>query len=238
MNKKDIAIATMCWARNDDEEKLLKASLFELNRLNIPVFITDGGSGIQFLEFIKSLSNFILLEPAKGVWLQTRSSLNKAYDAGLPFIFYTEPDKTDFFIQSLPDLLENINVDEGTGIVLASRSKDGFTSFPDFQRMTETTINNCCKEILEGSFDYVYGPFLLNRNVVPFLKHLKTEIGWGWRPYSFNIAKRLGLKVNAFEGDFLCPIDQREDTASERIYRMKQLLQNIDGLTLSTIVNI
>ncbi len=39
--------------------------------------------------------------------------------------------------------------------------------------------------------------------------------------------------MEAFEKDFYCPPHQRGDDANERIYRMKQLEQNISGLVLS-----
>jgi hypothetical protein len=69
---------------------------------------------------------------------------------------------------------------------------------------------------------------------VPPLETLPDTIGWGWRPYAFNLAMRLGYRVGAVTGDFLCPPDQRHDTPAERLYRMRQLVQNIEGLTLST----
>ena len=234
MNKSEVAIATMSWARNEQEEALLRQSLEQLAQLDVPVFITDGGSGESFLEFLRSYPHFTLLEPAKGAWMQTRSSLLAAYHSGTKAIFYTEPDKASFFTHHLSDFMHEASFDENTGVVLAARSLRGFGSFPQFQQMTETTINNCCEEIIGEAFDYVYGPFLLNCKLIPYLKDLTPNIGWGWRPYTFNIAKRLGFSVNAISGDYLCPPDQLQDDPAERLYRMRQLSQNIEGLTLST----
>jgi hypothetical protein len=59
-------------------------------------------------------------------------------------------------------MLEEIIVDETTGVVIASRSSNSFATFPSFQQMTETTINNCCKEAIGKQIDYCYGPFLFN----------------------------------------------------------------------------
>ena len=238
MDKKEVVIATMTLARNDEEEAVLRTSLAQLAKLNVPVFITDGGSGESFLQFLRSFSNFTVLNPQKGLWMQTINSLSAAYSAGSEFIFYTEPDKTGFFAHSLLQMLNEISVDSQTGIILASRSAKGFMSFPPFQQMTETTINNCCAEIIGETVDYVYGPFLLKRELVPYLRELAQHIGWGWRPYIFNIAKRLGYQVNAFTGDFLCPADQQQDNEKERIHRMRQLSQNIEGLILSTSVTL
>lgn len=237
MERKNTCIATISWARNEAEENLLKTSLTELASLTIPIYIADGGSTASFLEFIQSIPHFTLLHPnAKGVYAQAKKSLLAAYEAGFPFIFYTEPDKEVFFRTGLKKLLEVAMTDEDTGIYQAARSAKGFSTFPAFQQMTETTINNCCKEVIEKDHDYTYGPFLLNSKLAPYLHEVKEDIGWGWRPYLFTIAHRLGLKVDALVDDFVCPPDQREDDQKERIYRMRQLEQNIRGIVLGAIV--
>lgn len=230
---KDICIATISWARNENEESLLKKSLTKLASFNIPVFITDGGSTASFLHFIQSIPHFTLLQPeGKGVYAQAKTSLLAAYDAGAKFIFYTEPDKESFFESGLKKLLERIKMDDRLGIYHASRSAEGFSTFPAFQQMTETTINNCCRELVGKDYDYSYGPFLLSSQLVPYLQQVKEDIGWGWRPYVFTIAHRLGLTLDAFVDDFVCPLDQRADDGKERIYRMRQLEQNIRGIIL------
>jgi len=235
MDKNDICIATITWARNEAEERLLEESLQQLAKLNIPVMITDGGSGPAFLEFIRTFPHFTLLTATqKGVQAQVSNSLSVAFETGSPFIFYTEPDKKDFFSNSLLQIITEIETAETMGVIMASRAASAFSSFPLFQQMTETTINNCCAEIINKNFDYTYGPFVLRSALVPYLKQVNTDIGWGWRPYIFNIANRLGYNVEAAEGDFNCPPDQRKDDAKERIYRMRQLEQNIRGLVLST----
>ncbi|HEX8547193.1 MAG TPA: hypothetical protein VF691_09545 [Cytophagaceae bacterium] len=238
MNRQELAIATMSLARDTQEEELLRKSLKSLSNLNIPIFLTDGGSNEHFLEYVKNLPNITLLKPKQGLWNQTLSSLTAAFESNSKFILYTEPDKSDFFEQSVPTLIAELLIEEKTGIVMAARSKKGFGSFPAFQQMTETTINNCCKELIELETDYVYGPFFINRSVVPYLKALDAGIGWGWRPYAFHIAKRLGYNVSAYTGDFLCPEGQREDSTKERIYRMKQMNQNIEGLILAGTASI
>jgi len=239
MNKNDLSIATITWARDEDEEKLLRQSLRQLAKLELTVFITDGGSNTGFLEFLKSFSNFNLLETkAKGVWAQVKNSLSEAYQSGSSFILYTEPDKHDFFEKGLPRMLNEVMVNEGSGIITASRSAAGFATFPSFQQMAETTINSCCSEIISSAIDYTYGPFILNRQLVPYLELVQEDIGWGWRPYTFNIANRLGYKIEAFTNDFSCPLTQQKDNQAERIYRMLQLAQNIQGLVLSTTVEL
>lgn len=237
MNPKDVTIATITVARNSEEEKELKASLQQLSLLNIPVIIADGGSILSFIDFLNSISQFtVLAKKHNGVWPQANNSVQAAGQTGTPFIFYTEPDKKDFFQNGLPQFLKEINAHDNTGIVMASRSEAGFASFPSFQQMTETTINNCCAEITGKKRDYCYGPFLLNKKLIAYLNLIEEDVGWGWRPYLFNMANRLGYKTDAFEKDFFCPPHQREDDAKERLYRMRQLEQNIRGLVLSTNV--
>ena len=237
MNKKDIVVATITWARDESEAQLLQESLQQLAELDIPVVITDGGSNADFLDFVQSVPHFTLLTTkGKGVWAQARNSLLTAYQSAAPFIFYTEPDKRDFFQHHLPQWLGNMAVNEATGIITASRSAAAFATFPAFQQLTETTINRCCAEILGADMDYTYGPFLLNRQLVPYLELVREDIGWGWRPYVFGIAKRLGYTIKAITGDYSCPPAQRQDDSPERIYRMRQLSQNMQGLTLSTAI--
>jgi hypothetical protein len=239
MNISELSIATISWARNDEEEKLLRQSLQELAKLERLVYITDGGSNSSFLDFLTSFPNFVVLEAEeKGVWAQAKKSLSEAYQSSSAFILYTEPDKLDFFKSGLLRMLDEVTVDEQSGVITASRSAKGFATFPAFQQMTETTINNCCSEVIGDNVDYTYGPFILNRRLVSYLNLIQEDVGWGWRPYTFAMAKRFGYKVEAFEDDFSCPPLQQEDNAKERIYRMKQLAQNMQGIVLSTSVAI
>jgi len=234
-----LSIATITWARNEDEISLLKSSLTQLSKLSIPIFVTDAGSTENFREFLLESKNIRLHpDPVKGVWRQASISLNAAYEFGSEFILYTEPDKLSFFSNHLQSLLHSIELSVETGVILFSRFSKAFQSFPAFQQMTETTINNCCAELIAGKADYTYGPFLLRRKIVPLLHQLPENIGWGWRPFAFNLAKRLGYNVEFIEGNFFCPEDLREDSQQERIYRMKQLQQNIEGLVLSTTASL
>lgn len=233
MNKNEICIATISWARNEEEEKELRTSLETLSSLNIPVYITDGGSSEDFVHFIKDLPGFTVFS-AKGLWPQVRSSLTEAAKSGTRMILYTEPDKLDFFAMHLAKMIEAVSVNETTGVVLASRSANGFTTFPLFQQMTEITINNCCKEAIGKETDYCYGPFLFSTQLVLQLRALPENIGWGWRPFLFAVVHRLNLSIDAYTANFVCPMTQQNDDAKERLYRMKQLTQNVEGLLLAT----
>jgi hypothetical protein len=237
MPEHDIAIASVSWVRTESEETILRNALAALAALEVPVFITDGGSPPSFVSFLKSFAHFSVYQ-AKGLWPQAKQSITAAGASDANMILYTEPDKKEFFQHYLPHMLQGSLVREKPGVQLASRSAKGFASFPAFQQMTEFAINQSCKEIIGKDIDYCYGPFLFNSGIIPFLDVLPENCGWGWRPFVFAVAHRLGLTVDAFVGDFLCPPDQREDDASERVYRMKQLSQNIDGLVLAATLNL
>lgn len=235
MKKSDLVIATISLARTDEEEVALRTSLKALAALQLPVFLTDGGSSDDFTNYVKSLQGFTVFQ-AKGLWAQAGNSINEAAKAGAKWIFYTEPDKQMFFSTQLANMIETVAPKESTGVVLASRSANGFATFPPFQQMTETTINNCCKEIIGKDADFCYGPFLLNAKLVSYLDALPENCGWGWRPFLFAAAHRLGYEVESFVDDFVCPPEQRNDDEKERTYRMKQLTQNIEGLILATSI--
>lgn len=232
MDYSEVAVATMTWARDAAEERLLRESLPLLAALGAHVFVTDGGSGGAFLDFLRALPRFRVLEAgAPGVWPQARSSLGAATDeTHARFILYTEPDKRDFFRDNLRAFISEAPAETDVGVVLASRSAESFQTFPAFQQHTETTINRCCAEVLGVEADFTYGPFLLNRALVPHLVGAEDGIGWGWRPYAFGTARGLGYRISRVERHLPCPPEQREDDGAERLYRIKQLGQNIQGL--------
>ena len=239
MKYEEIAIATITLARNKKEAAELTASLQQLASLGIPVTVADGGSIVPFLEFLHSVPTFkIATVNSSGVWAQAKATVQAAHQNSTPFIFYTEPDKKDFFQNGLRHFLESAQTSDGAGIIMASRSGKGFSSFPPFQQMTESTINNCCSEVIGKNKDYCYGPFLVKSKLVSYLDLVVEDIGWGWRPFLFAMAHRLGYTVDAFTDDYNCPVQQQGDDSKERIYRMEQLEQNIRGLVLSTMVAI
>ncbi|HEU4470073.1 MAG TPA: hypothetical protein VFR58_03240 [Flavisolibacter sp.] len=233
-HNKLISIATIAWAKNESEALLLKRSLSALAALGLPVFVTDAGSGEDFRSFLQSFPHFHLTPaPVRGVFAQARQSLEAAYHHGSSYILYTEPDKEFFFSQFLEPMLQGLENPGETGILLASRNAEGFSSFPAFQQMTETAINNCCAEVLGQQLDYTYGPFLLRAGLVPMIAQLEEDPGWGWRPFAFGLARRLGLPIQSFEAAFTCPPGQEQDDAGERFYRIRQLKENLQGLLLS-----
>lgn len=70
------------------------------------------------------------------------------------------------------------------------------------------------------------------------LNYVSDEIGWGWRPFLFALAHRLGYRVEFIVGDWLCPLEQREDNPAEQMLRMRQLSQSILGLLLAITIRV
>ncbi len=243
MKTPTVAIATMTWARNAEEELLLRESLTQLAQHNIPVYLTDGGSGEEFLQFLRTFPHFHLMPRRQpGVYAQIRQSLRGAMESGADFVLYTEPDKKFFFAEKLTSFMAALSEAykshrEPLGIFLASRDEKSYATFPAFQQYTESVINRLCAELTGVPVDYSYGPFFLSRQVITLLDGLEDDIGWGWRLFSFAAAKRAGYRIDSHVGEFPCPEEQRDDNAGERLYRMRQLQQSIDGLLLSTQVS-
>ena len=235
MEEREVAVATMTWARDAAEEALLRESLPALAALGAPVYVTDGGSGAAFVDFLRALPNFHVCDPPRrGPWAQAAQSLRAARASGRGFVLYTEPDKTDFFRRVLPEFISAAPAGEDVGVVLASRSEMSFETFPEFQRRTEEAINLCCAEVVGARFDYSYGPFLLKGALVNVLDSAPPELDWGWRPYAFGTARRLGYRVEGLVRELPCPHAQRADSPRERLLRMRQLAQSVEGLLQST----
>ena len=86
MDKNIVAIATMTWARDAQEEKLLRESLTLLARQNLTTFVSDGGSSEEFIRFLGRFDNFRVFHGGgDGLFPQIRDSLRAAIQAGKYF---------------------------------------------------------------------------------------------------------------------------------------------------------
>ena len=234
MDVRDIAVATITLVRSPDEEGVLHDSLSALAAIDVPITVADGGSPEPFVRAIADLPTVTVVHAeGRGLVGQVRASLARAARRGTPWLLYTEPDKREFFARHLVDFLHRSAVNPDSGIVLASRSPASFETFPPVQHYTETVANRLCADATGLAVDFMYGPFLLTPRLLPFLEQLPSEVGWGWRPFLFGLAPRLGLRVASVEGDYVCPPSQQVTDEAERLHRMRQLSQNIDGLVRS-----
>lgn len=226
-----LAVATVTLVREPAEDALLRRALGSLARLDLRLFVCDGGSGPGFREFLHSLPRTTVVEPIeKGLVGQVRASTAAARDSGAPFILYTESDKQDFFERRLSSFLRHAPREGDPGVVLAARSDAAFATYPPAQQFAEGTINRLCGEFLRTAGDYSYGPFLMRRDLAVHVDRAMTDLGWGWRHMLFAIAHRLGTRIAHVAGDHTCPEEQRVEDDAERLHRLRQLGQNVNGL--------
>jgi hypothetical protein len=231
MENSEVAVATITWARSPGEERRLGRSLGLLADSGLPVAVADRGTSAVFAERLRRLPGFsVTVPPAQGLVAQVQASFGLAATFGTPFILYVEPDKGLFFERRMSEFLRLAAGQSDVGIVLASRSAESFQTYPPMQRYTEGVINNLCAQRIGLAGDYSYGPFLMNRALLPHVAGQEHHLGWGWRHFVFLTARREGFRVVQVTDDYPCPPDQRCEDDAERTHRMRQLSQNILGL--------
>lgn len=229
-----VCVATVTWARSEGEQQLLRASLLRLAEPGLTIVVSDRESGAAFREFLESHQQIRVVTPGGPSLVgQVQASLAAAADTGADFILYTESDKELFFADGLDAFLDRVDLQPRAGAALAARSEASFSTFPALQRFTERTINELCARFIGTPGDYSYGPFVLNRQLVPGVLGLAPDVGWGWRHFLFGSAARLGYAVTHVVGDYPCPPDQRDEDEAEQLHRVRQLAQNIQGLLQS-----
>ena len=234
MDTASISVATVTWARDDGEARLIADALSALAAIGMPLAISDGGSPPPVVAALAALPGAeMVLARQRGLVPQVQASIAAAADRARPFILYTESDKQHFFEQSLAAFLSAAPNGTDVGVVLASRTEAAFDTFPPLQRFCESTINVLTGQSTGVVADYSYGPFLMRRELAEQLSAVPAPVGWGWRHYIFATAARLGLRIVAVAGDHPCPPDQRQEDAAERLHRLRQLSQNVDGLVLA-----
>jgi hypothetical protein len=152
MNTREIAIATMSWARTAQEAQLLREAMCCLARLNLPVVVTDGDSGQSFVKYLRGFRHLTVLQAdTPGVLSQTKRSLEGTFQLGSRYILYTESDKQLFFEHGLGEFLACAPSEGRVGVVVASRSAASFATYPASQQYTETVINQWSGRSLANS---------------------------------------------------------------------------------------
>ena len=234
-----LAVATVTLARDAVEERRLRRALTVLAVQHAPVFVCDGGSSDEFVTFLRTLPAVHLVAPAgPGLVGQVQASLTAAAHATEGFVLYTESDKIDFFERHLHRFLSVSAGFDRPGCVLASRSVAAFSTFPATQQSTEGAINRLCRDFLGVEGDYSYGPFLLKPGLVGHVDRAAGDSGWGWRPFIFAVAHRLGQRLVHVVDGYDCPQDQRHEDEKERLHRLRQLGQNVNGLLAGLTVDL
>jgi hypothetical protein len=226
-----IAVATMTWVRTALEEARLRRSLERLAGAGLPVAVADADTSPAFSRFLETLPGCRVAAPRDGGLVgQVKASIELAATFGASQVLYTEPDKEAFFGPLLDSFTRRASEVGGGGVVLAARSDESLQTFPPMQRFTEGVINHLCAVHIGVVGDYSYGPFIMDRALLPHVSALDGGLGWGWRPSTFLAAHRLGLRVVHLADDYPCPAEDLDEDERERAHRMRQLSQNILGL--------
>lgn len=233
ISRAQMCVATMTAATHDDGAELVE-SLRVLSGVGLPVFVTDAGSPASFVAAIRQLDGVDVEVVDRGsLCVQIVASLTRAARRQTARVLYTEPDKLDFFRAHLPRFLTNADEYPDAGVVLAARSADAFSTFPETQKTAEHALNTLCGTMTGADTDYSYGPFVLHRDLIQHLDTIPADLGWGWRPFVFALAARRGLSISSVVGNYECPLSQRNESSDDRLHRMRQLAQNVTGLVLA-----
>jgi len=233
-------VITISLARPAEEEKLFR-SLSLLAKKTAHLIIADGGSSPGFIEEIRSLENTQVSLPLprqeRGLVSQIKVAFNAIPKSYRGSVLYTEPDKEDFIREHFDNFATQ--ADGVEGLVLAARTPAAFATFPDGKRTTEGLMNTLCSNRFGVGGDFCYGPLVMDADFIKYAPLLETPFGWGWRFFMMALAHRLRRPIKLVEGDFNCPMDQRnEDDARARHYRMTQLGQNAVGLAAACLCDL
>lgn len=235
MSAERLTISTITWARDKKEEKSIYGSLSTLSNKNIHIVAVDGGSSEEFLNNLKNLRNISIIRSLKkGVQNQAVESLNKAQSYS-EYVFYTESNKGDFFRNNLDEFLSKANSiidkDPNAGVILPSRTKESFSTYPVFQQQSESFLNTILGEFLnKKAIDFSYGPRIITGDLIPYVGQLPRDISWGWMTYLLFVAENLGKNTYAVDLDLPCPKDERIETESDKLFRLKQLRNHIEAV--------
>lgn len=243
MDKEKIVIATITWARDAQEDKLLRRSIVKLAQFGRPIVVVDNGSGDAFVKYLKHLPNVQLHQCHSAKLLdQAKMSIETAHKLaetlGATYVLYTESDKEWFFAHQLEEFVRRSSGDPDVGIFVASRSDESFATFPDFQQFTERVVNRLFSELLNQKADFVYGPLLISHHIMSYLDFIRQDIGWGWRCFFLVAAHLTRQEIVPIHLYLPCPEDQRTELSKgDRIHRIKQLSQNIQGIVVASETN-
>ncbi len=238
MARADFVVSTVALARTKLEAKTILDTLRLLSKINIPIVVADGGSPKKFLNEIRKIHNVIIEKKKKDdLFSQVKQSLYKASKLGRA-IFYLESNKYLLVKTELPKILKKakkiITKDPEFGLILISRNKKSFETFPKFQRAEEQFLNKLTISLLHlKKTDYSYGPRILNSSHIKYLKNIHADLGWGWPSFILFTYHKLRKKIYSISVDGVCPVEERVENEEDQRYRLRQLKENLKGIELS-----
>ncbi|MGZ8939254.1 MAG: hypothetical protein ACXW32_08595 [Limisphaerales bacterium] len=226
-----VGVVTITLARNVAEERTLSSALAVLRDCELPVIAAHGGGGAKFVHTVQGLGFEVVVPKERGLVKQVKAGLAAALKMWpTKAILYTEPDKYPFFRDPLTRFVDAVRQAD---VAIAARDARSFRTFSKGQQWTEAFTNEAAEISFGLKADYCYGPLLLSRRAAEMALEAPDELGWGWRFWLMARVKREGMKLKAVTLNLPCPKEQRgEDRRADRIYRLKQLRQNLTGMEL------
>lgn len=234
--KPKIVIATISWARNKKEEKIILKTLAELNKLRLPIILTDESqSKFPLFDKARRLKNFRVFK-ASGLDAKIKKSLSEASRLG-QFIFYTESDKLEFIRDSSQLFLDNF-LKNPKGIWLAARLPRNFKRLPVYQKEMERFLGDSFSALTNiPDKDISYGPRIFPSFLVKYLLAIKSPIQWGWQTYLLIISHRLRLPINIIKLNNVSPADVQRNR-DLILFRMEQVIDSLRGFQLGLNVKL
>ena len=234
--KQQVVIATISWARNKKEEKIVLKALQELNKLGLPIVLTDESrSKFPIFNKARRLKNFRVFR-ANGLDAKVRKSLFEASHIG-QFIFYTESDKLNF-IRNHMRLFLNKFFKRPAGIWLPARLPMNFDKLPHYQKAMEYFLGDSFGALagIERE-DISYGPRIFPASLIKYLIAIKSKIGWGWQTYLLIIGQRLRLPIKIVKFNVYSPIDVQQNKELV-LFRIEQAIDELRGLQLGSKIKL
>lgn len=224
--KQDLAIATLSLIRTDEERQVVLHTIEELDNLNVPVVIVDGGSKTEDINKIKSYKNVVLFEE-KGLQNQLLRSQKEARNLANN-IFYLHTDKLEFVKENAKSLIAQYLSQNPKGMFVPTRNTESINSYPSYQQKAEKFLNFFISDYIGINNDFYSGPKLYPALLVNYLDKLYEDIGWGIEAYYYVLAKRLGLPFY-FQTVFSPSPNDIDDQEKTKEYRLKIVEWQIKG---------
>jgi hypothetical protein len=205
-------------------------------RVRRPILVAEGPSETAFAGWLAQRQELTVAKwqpqtkPGLVAQLLPAFRAARAYDP--EWVLYTEPDKRQFFRDGLYRLIE-ASTAPGVrpGLILAARTAQGLRTYPCGQRTAETMMNQMCGEAVGQPGDYTYGPMLIHRSLLGYTEQMPEELGWGWRFFLIALAHQTRRDIALCTVPNECPrAQQAEDDPAARVYRLRQLVENVTGL--------
>jgi hypothetical protein len=237
MDLNRVALVTITLGRTAQEERTLINSLKLLPTRGLPLIAADGGSSARFLRTLREIGFLVTAPKTPGLVHQVQAGLKAALkNPQTTSILYTEPDKYPFFGAPLSTFLKKVRTSGKFGLAIAARDNKSFRTFPKGQQWTESFMNQAARVAFAGpARDYCYGPLLLSRRAAELAVDAPPDLGWGWRFWTMARVHAERLNLQLVQLNAPCPREQRhEDSHSDRLYRLKQLRQNLEALEKRT----